>query len=422
MHKFLRYFSTVVILFFLLAVFGWMSIHLQKGDKNFGILNEPIKFMYSFLDQFSKSVEEVKKQSPTFLKTPSNFDTINKLKDDFVVLSPYSRDDNFRSVNLINLKNDSIIYTWHIKDSVATHDRIINPLLFPSKELVYSIDMRQGLRRVDSLCNVIWKQDSIRTHHALNVDSCGNLWTCSYNRPYFAGGMYKLAGRSVFFIDNYITQIDVNSGRIMFHKSITEILKENNLSQHLIKSQNTKDPIHLNDVQPALKTTKYYKEGDLFLSLRQLSVIIHYRPSTNKVIEMIEGPFSSQHDVDFYNDSTLIWFNNNYYNIYTEETKNPPKDSLNLIDAGDFYSNIIKYNLNNKSYSLIGDSLFRSNNIFTQTEGLQEYINDSTYFVEQQNNGYIWIFQNDEIIYKNVFNSQHEGYHHLPNWTRIIKN
>ena len=58
--------------------------------------------------------------------------------------------------------------------------------------------------------------------------------------------------------------------------------------------------------------------------------------------------------------------------------------------------------------------------IFTKTEGLQEFINPNTYFVEEQNSGLLWIIRNDEVIYKNVFKSQHEGYHHLPNWTRII--
>jgi hypothetical protein len=71
--------------------------------------------------------------------------------------------------------------------------------------------------------------------------------------------------------------------------------------------------------------------------------------------------------------------------------------------------------------SYIGDSIFRANEIYTYTEGLAEFISPASYLVEEQNDGIIWIIENDEVIYKNVFQSQHEGYHHLTNWTRIIK-
>ena len=37
---------------------------------------------------------------------------------------------------------------------------------------------------------------------------------------------------------------------------------------------------------------------------------MHYRPATGEVVELIEGPFISQHDVDIESDSTIIFFNN----------------------------------------------------------------------------------------------------------------
>ena len=51
-----------------------------------------------------------------------------------------------------------------------------------------------------------------------------------------------------------------------------------------------------------------------------------------------------------------------------------------------------------------------------------EFIDPSFYFVEEQNSGLLWIIKDNNIIYKNVLNSQHKGYHHLPNWTRLINN
>jgi hypothetical protein len=294
-------------------------------------------------------------------------------------------------------------------------------MLFPEKSLVYSIDCLSGLRRIDSLSNIVWKQDSIHPHHAMTLDKEGNIWTCAFMPVFYATGLYKLEGRSVVYIDNYITKVDPETGRIIFNKSITDILRENDLASYLLKSANVKDPLHINDIEAAHITTPYYKKDDLFISSRSLSLIIHYRPSTNKVIRMIEGPFTSQHDVDFLGDNSLGIFNNNYYNLWSTDTKEPPRDSSMLKFAGDFYSNIVRYDFSTSGFSFIGDSVFRANEIFTNTEGLMEFISPESYFVEEQNTGLLWVIQDDEVIYKNVFESQHEGHHHLPNWTRIIK-
>jgi len=421
MKKVLTTFSVIVISLFTLAIFGWMVFHITKGDKEFGVLTGPVKFMYTFPDLFSQSVEEVKTLPKTFIPTPEDFESINKLDADLHVLSTYSDTSDSRSIVLLNLKNDSVLHKWTVGNPYQEHDRIINPMLFPGKSLIYSVDCISGLRRIDSLSNIVWKQDSIHPHHAMTLDKDGNIWTCAFMPVFYATGLYKLEGRSVFYIDNYITKIDPENGRIIFNKSMTDILRENNLSSYLLKSANIKDPLHINDIQAAYKTTPYYKEDDLFISSRSLSLIMHYRPSTNKVIDMIEGPFTSQHDVDFFADNSLVIFNNNYYNVWSNDTKEPPKDSTTLKYAGDFYSNIVRYDFSTSNFSFIGDSVFRANEIFTNTEGLMEFIDPTTYFVEEQNSGLIWLIKDDEVIYKNVLESQHEGYHHLPNWIRIIK-
>ena len=421
MKKVLKTFSLIVIFLFTLSVFGWMVFHIAEGDKKFGFLTEPVKFMYTFPDLFSQSVEEVKSLPQTFIETPGDFKPINNLDSDFIVLSTYSDTSDSRSIVLLNLKNDSILYKWTVKNRFGDYIRILNPLMFPEKSLVFAYNNHAGLRKIDSLTNIIWEQDSIFAHHAMTLDSKGDIWICSCEPVYYATGLYKLNGRSVFYNNNYITKVNAKTGRILFHKSITKILTENNLSNYLLKSAVIRDPLHINDVEPAFKSTQYYKEGDLFISIRNLSFIMHYRPSTNKVMDIIEGPFISQHDVDFLNDSTLVIFNNNFYTIWSNDSKPPPRDSSRLEIAGDFYSNIVRYDFSNKRMSFIGDSVFRANEIFTGSEGLMEFVDPSTYFVEEQNSGLIWIIKDDKVIYKNVLKSQHEGYHHLPNWIRVIK-
>lgn len=406
-----------------MAMFGWMSYHHSKGDKKFGFMGETVKFMYTFPDLFSQSVEEVKTLPKTFIKTPADFKPVNKLEMDVPVLSVYSDTNNTRKVVVRNLKNDSILYSWRVKNPYNNQNRdvyrIMHPLLLPGKTLICGFEGNRGVYRIDSLSNIVWKQDSIKPHHSMNLDKNGDAWICSFQPVYHATGYYRLDGKSKFFIDNYITKLDVETGHILFHKSVVEILTENNLQNYILKSGDS-DPIHINDIEPAFKTTEYYREGDLFISCRKPSLVFQYRPSGNKVIRLIEGPFVSQHDVDFLDDENLVFFNNNYYPVPNKPSMGAPRDSSYLADAGDLYSNIVKYNFADQSIGFIGDSLFRENKIFSMTEGLIHFFDHDTYFVEEQNTGELWIIRNNEVIYKNVFNSQHEGYHHLPNWTRIL--
>ena len=116
------------------------------------------------------------------------------------------------------------------------------------------------------------------------------------------------------FIDDSIIKINTD-GKKLFNKSVTEILIENNIVAEnfalttLWSSQ--LDPIHLNDIEPAFTDTEYWQQGDVFISIRHQHAIIHYRPSTNKVINYITGPFAAQHDVDIISDKEISIFNNN---------------------------------------------------------------------------------------------------------------
>ena len=53
----------------------------------------------------------------------------------------------------------------------------------------------------------------------------------------------------------------------------------------------SKDPLHLNDIEPVLYDGNYMKKGDLLLSVRNISLIILYRPSNNKILKIIEENF-----------------------------------------------------------------------------------------------------------------------------------
>jgi hypothetical protein len=425
MKKVLSALASVVLILFFLSSFGWLVKSTSHGDKILGeSASKGLMTFVSFFDLFEKSVVEVKKLPETFIPTPADFNSINKLEDDLFALISYSNESEDRTVELRNLKNDATLHQWDIKNTHQAHDRITDPLLLPNKTLVYSFNGVTGLFAVDSLGKQLWHQDTIVHHHALNLDSAGNIWACSYteedNWYIIYQGFYRSNGSDLRYIDNSVSRLDPNTGEVTFHKSISQILIENDLSNLIIKSGNIEDPLHLNDVQPALKTTEYYHEGDLFLSFRNISVILHYRPSTNTVLRVIEGLFYSQHDVDFLDDHTIYFFNNNSH-TFSPQLPTNWKVGKKIKDLGGFYSNIMAYDLASSSFYYLEDSSFTENKIFTLTEGLSEVLDNGNIFVEEQNSGLLWVLKDGEVLYKNVLPSQHEGHHHLPNWTRIIK-
>ena len=424
MNKFLSGFSILVIILFCLSVFGWMIKHITIGDRDFGnSVNNGLNSFVSFLDLFEESVEEVQKLPETFVPTPQDFQAINNLKSDILAVVTYSNESKGRTVEVRNLKNDEVFHRWKLPAPFQEHDRIMDPLVMKDKSLCYSINGVTGLMVIDSAGNEIWKQDSIAHHHAINLDSAGNIWACSYTKEYgefiIYKGKYTLGGREFVYIDNTISKLDAATGALLFHRSLTDILQANGLENLLLKSNKGDDPLHLNDVQPALKTTPYYREGDLFISLRNVSAILHYRPSSDKVVRVLEGMFYSQHDVDFLNDSVIYFFNNNAHTLWLNRASDY-RVAEKRLDAGNFYSNIMAYDLKNDRYFYLSDQAFKENHIYTFTEGMSEVLSNGQIFVEEQNSGILWVLDGDEVVYKNVLDSHHEGHHHLLNWTRIM--
>ncbi len=424
MKKLISFFAKTVLFIAFLSGFGWMVKHNVKGDRGFGILDNAIRELYNFPDLFVQSAKEVTSLPGTFVKTPANFEKINSLENDIQILTSYTNSKNERTVELKNLKNDEVMYSWEIDNPHADHARIMDPIVFEDKSLCYSFNGVTGLRMIDSVGNLKWKQDSIAHHHSMNLDSSGNIWACTYTKDsqgfIIYRGKYRVDGNEVHFIDNTISNIEANTGKILYHKSVSEILVENNLTHLYIQSDRKEDPLHINDVQPALKTTAFYKEGDVFISSRNLSCILHFRPKTNELVKLIQGPFSSQHDIDFLNDSTLVFFNNNSYGIGGYPGINWPI-AKEPMDLGDNFSFIYHYNLRTGEFTPAEKELFAENEIFTFTEGMQEYLQDGSIFIEEQNSGVLWVIKDHKIRYKGVFKSHEEGYHHLPNWIKVIR-
>lgn len=203
---------------------------------------------------------------------------------------------------------------------------------------------------------------------------------------------------------------------------MTEMLKNNGLEHLILRSGDPQDPLHLNDVEPALTASDHFEKDDLFLSFRNLQSVIQYRPSTGEVIRVIGGPLASQHDVDILNDSTLVIFNNNVQEnngVHINQRDKYPV-SKEQVELKQYHSEVTLYDLASGAFVPMLPELMADVGMMTASEGLQEALPGGRWFVEEQNSGELWVVGPSGVLYHDVHASHHEGHHHLPNWTRVL--
>ena len=411
MRKFFTFRVYLISLVSFLGLMGFGAIvqyHYDDGKK-FQFLQKPVILISSVPKTIAKIIKEKSIYgdviSPINEKVYKNLEvfyyelTSHSFPENLILISRHDGDLGRSIVEIRDLKTFEVIHSYlpDIKEiynkidfskdefKYLKRDNGLNrffmwhPSITDEGELIFQ--SRSPLVKIDFDSNVIWVNDEDVYHHSTNLDDKGNIYVPSYHRPYS-----KIVSNYVGlndttdkynFSDDAINIIDDN-GKTIFSKSVSEILIEHGYSNRIFSQQSHKnDPIHLNDIQPVLKETKYFKKGDLFLSLRNLSMVILYRPSTNKIIKIIEGNFYHQHDVDIIDESRISIYNNNVFLNY----KNKKKVDNNEIVIYDFASN---------SFSKKFEKTFKDYKINTKTHGLVDFLDDGSAIIEDRNNGRIY--------------------------------
>lgn len=423
----LKKIAYTILILFALSLFGSLIKHVHSGNE-IGFLTGPLKAFTSLADILKPTAQELTSNPKQFQPIPSNFESLNELEQDVIILYSQSADAFHREFILKNLRTDSIHYIWEVDYTFQKNDRLFHPILAENKSVIFQIDGEEKvLMKIDSTGNLLYKsKGNFIPHHSLNIDSKGYVWAPgkSVNDKNEITSTYEYQfpnGNKISFRDNYLLKYDAETGKLMYKKSFVEIFQENNLGHLLKKAHFTSGPFHSNDIQPVLNSGKYFNVGDVFISIRNMSMIVHYRPEENKIVKIIEGPFTYQHDVDITSDSTITIFNNNTLNeAYYPNKKLVPSNTMRSISSG--ASQIIRYNYASNKFDTIFSSQIEKTEIFTHHEGLHHWLPSGDLLIEEQEKGVLWILNDSTIKYKNVLPSQLEGHYHMLNWTRVIEN
>lgn len=415
-----------IILIFLLMVWSGIVRNVSLGEKSLGFLTEPIK-------SFSEGVSNIKRTYTYIFNAPDYYIKtkktdaldINSLSYNLYGLYSYRNGDVFK-IELKNFKDESINHEWVIpvnrlseNHEVDGNDRLYPATLMDGFDVVVSCNERPGLLRMDSSSKEKWFNNDFIFHHAMNKDSIGNIWipAVKHDKGIIVPMRVSIEGHTTNYRDDLIVKVDAKTGKTLYSKSLTDIFLENNLDHLINRSPYVIDPFHLNDIQPVLESSNFFKEGDLFLSFRSNSVVVQFRPSTNKVVKVIEGPFTFQHDVDIISPNSIAILNNNSIVnqvTYSEIEFKPTNQSIERkID----HSNVLIYNFEEDTYSSLYEDHFITHKIFTGAEGLYRLLPNGDLFFEEQGSGILWVINQSGVVLKTTLKSNIEGYHYLPNWT-----
>jgi hypothetical protein len=155
--------------------------------------------------------------------------------------------------------------------------------------------------RTDGCDRTVWTRPG--HHHSIERNERGDIWTpavLSQQGGGDVGPAYRNDG----------VTLTTASGQTLYSRALSEIFLDNGLGALFLGQPYSDAPFHLNDVQPVAEDGPHWKRGDLFLSLRYLSMVVLFRPSSGKVIWWKIGPWLNQHDVSVLDDHRIAVFDN----------------------------------------------------------------------------------------------------------------
>lgn len=249
------------------------------------------------------------------------------------------------------------------RDRFPERYRLSHPLLMDDGGIIFQD--AAPLVRIDACGKILWTLDGI-FHHSIERDADGNIWV-----PETA---LRSSRKNVTadYREDRIAQISP-AGRIIFRKSVVDILLQNGLGYLFQGRPYSTDFFHLNDIEPVLTSGPHMKKGDLFLSFRHLSLIVQYRPSTGSIIWWQQGPWRMQHDVNILDNHRISIFDNRVI------SGNP--------ETVDQSNEFLIYDLSTRKISSPFAAAFRANQIKTVTQGRGTPLENGDVFVEETEYG-----------------------------------
>jgi hypothetical protein len=343
----------------------------------------------------------------------SDFENLKIIDDNFrdqgvLLVSGFNLEHGISCVFLYDLENAQKLYEWvpphgdimkqtsyHVGENAKAMYRTQHPFLLPDGSVLFTSG-EGPLVKIDRCGNLEWVIDR-DFHHSIELGPDNTFFVPHVVATPQDFESITSEGHRVYPIrDDGFAEVSPE-GKIIQEWSVKDILERNGYIGLLYGGGPFEtDRIHLNDVEPIMKTDAYVQKGDLALSIRHLSTVFLYRPSTDKIIWLRTGPWLNQHDVDYQGDGVFTIFGN-------DSIRGPV---MNKSYNG--FSSIHSYDHKTGTTSIYRS--FEKENIYTESQGLHTVLGNGDLFIEEQekhilhrisDNSHRWKFVNtlndDEI-------------------------
>ena len=331
-------------------------------------------------------------------------------------------------VELIDLSDFSVVHEWNPdielinslvdssnpefadlqRDNSESRYVLASPLLTQEGGLIFHAN--SPLVKVDMCSHLVWQNQEEVFHHSNEVDSDGNFWVPSRMHPMALEK--RLVGSKVGnYYDDAITKLSPE-GKILFQKSVSEILIENGYKYLLFANTHEdsflSDPVHLNDIQPVLESGPHWQKGDVFLSIRNQSMAALYRPASNELVWVGTGALARQHDIEILSDSKISIFNNNSFEGYRGS----------FVDG---FNEMVVYDFATQSYSKYLADAMQQHEVKTVNAGKGQILDSGDLFVEESNFGRLVYFGAGGNLLWSYVNRLDDDKIYPVGWSRVLE-
>lgn len=429
----------LVAAFFVMILFGAIVLDEERGVEelrgdHFGMIGDAALALAEIPENARQALKRVGKPDPTMISHPAlsvDHDVADGWSwaqppgsgglDGYLLLSRYDGDRTRHVVELVSLETGETLRSWSPEPEALlanvtrrpeydrwvfedlwnnAYFRFVHPYLTEAGQLLVK-DHNTPFFMMSACGEIQWLQDEHLFHHSTASDGEGGFWAPSIMVE------SQTEDISPRFLRDALVRVDEN-GEVTFKEPLDEVLRENGL-RHLLVTGNHfyHDPMHLNDIEPVLADGPHWQKGDLFMSLRNPSLVMLYRPSTREVVWSKAGPWLSQHDVDILDDHRIAVFNNNAFNLGF----GPDIDGV---------SETVIYDFRTASVETPFSAVFERHDVLASTEGLQDFTPSGHLIFEETTRGRVFVVDDTAEVVATFLNRAENGEIYTLGWSRYV--
>ena len=288
----------------LIISYGALVRYELMGGKKLSAISKPALFLAEIpanIKRIILSGSALQVQHKDRFPSLNAFNGTHNSNESYLLLSRHNGNSNKGVVELIDLKNFKILHAWnpdtdefnksvktagefkHLsRDKSQSRFEFRHPKLDTDGGLIFADS--SPLIKINACSDLIFQNTHDLFHHSVETDHAGNIWVPAHSYPQTLpiDRVGRIIPSEKGYLDDSIVKLSPN-GKILYEKSVSQIFIDNGLEYLLFSlAQFTNDPIHLNDIQPVGFDTKFWKK-EMYLSLRNQSMVLLYRPSTTNI-------------------------------------------------------------------------------------------------------------------------------------------